>query len=104
MTKEEKIKELELLQMQDQKIKDIWDSFYKMFGGFEGNTFSVINSLFDSLVKKTAKSIGISEESLKWFVHENEFGKSRLACFDKDQKKFEINSIESFLEFEELIS
>lgn len=47
-----------------------------------------------------AENIGISQEALNWFIHENDFGKKNLSASSDTKKDFIISSIDTFLEFE----
>lgn len=59
-----------------------------------------IDKNFMNYVRMVSVSTGISEDVINWFIYDNECGKNSLVCYIDEKKKYKINSVKSFVEFE----
>ena len=58
--------------------------------------------LLDSYIKLMSKHFFITEDSLYWFIYDNDCGIKNMKCYDKNDKEYVISDSKTFLEFEDL--
>ncbi len=100
---EKHVEKLKALQVITDRFKNVSDKLTEFFGGniWECEFGECVTEAIDLALVLAAETIGITPESLSWFVWESDFGKKKLsACIDDQSNETVIDSIETFLQFE----
>ena len=92
------LEKLQAAYEQIDEVCDILNSAVNMSP--ECKLYDAIWKMADIAEKSIAENIGVSYESLNWFIHENDFGKKAFAASSKLKPDFIIDSVATFLEFE----
>ena len=100
---EQHVEKLKALQVITDRFKAVSEKLEEFFGGniWECEFGECVTEAIDLALVLAAETIGITPESLSWFVWENDFGKKKLSvCIDDQHDETVVDSIETFLQFE----
>jgi len=100
---EQHVEKLKALQVITDRFKAVSEKLEEFFGGniWDCEFGECVTEAIDLALVLAAETIGITPESLSWFVWENDFGKKKLSvCIDDQHNETVVDSIETFLQFE----
>jgi hypothetical protein len=83
------------------KLYSTLDKFCDLGMAFDGPLPDAVHSIESVAIAATAESVGVSVESLEWFIYDNQWGKRKRVCCYPGKEDVVIDSIKAFLKFEE---
>ena len=104
MESNEKVKLIEKLAEFSEKLRKLDDDIEKVIGNTPicvGGSMQVVDDMFVFSCESVAQLTGIKSSSINWFIWENDCGIKALEC-ENVRGSFIINSVESFVAFEEM--
>ena len=80
------------------ELDSTWDKLNELTGIDHSKPLGVaIWTTFDLLVEHTSMLLGVSSESLSWFIWDNDCGKNGLKCSGPDGRMVAVHNVDDLL-------
>jgi hypothetical protein len=99
LTRDEKIEQIEWLVNFKKESDRINDKVYELFGAGDNIVVDQTWVLFDKHLDLVSEKLGDDDNTLSWFIFDNDMGKQGLILLTKNNSPVDIDSIEKLVDF-----